>query len=327
MTTSSLHRFAWSTVAVATVTLVAGALVTSKNAGMAFRDWPTSDGQFMLTYPWLADFARDWNKFLEHGHRLAGVLIGLWSIGLVVLVERAGCRPVVRWLARGVLLGVILQGLLGGFRVQLDARGLAMLHGAFAAVVLSLMGACATLLSPRWEQPPPPKRPLDPETSSSRLVLARVSSLLVLALLAAQFVVGGLIRHQGMALFEHLGLGILAGVAIIANVVIACRTREPWLRRSAVAVLFAGGLQILLGIGSWLTKFGFATWGYVAVADSILQVSLRSAHTVVGVLLVMTAVVHALRTGRTCVVRGATWGGLEPLPAGPLSAAPRGGAS
>ena len=69
------HRFAAATVSVTLVTLVAGALVTSKNAGMAFRDWPTSDGHFMVTYPWLADFARDWDKFLEHGHRLAGMLI------------------------------------------------------------------------------------------------------------------------------------------------------------------------------------------------------------------------------------------------------------
>src|SRR5690606_13504684 len=134
-----LHRFAVSTVCVAMITLIAGALVTSKNAGMAFRDWPTSDGQNMLTYPWLGDFARDWDKFLEHGHRLAGMLIGVWSIALAVLVGRLESRRWMRLAAIGVLLGVVAQGVLGGLRVWLDERGLAMLHGAFAACVFSLM--------------------------------------------------------------------------------------------------------------------------------------------------------------------------------------------
>lgn len=324
MTRTALHRFAWSTVAVATVTLIAGALVTSKNAGMAFRDWPTSDGQFMLTYPWLADFAKDWDKFLEHGHRLAGALIGLWSIVLVVLVERSESRRSVRWLARGVLLGVICQGLLGGFRVQLDERGLAMMHGAFAAVVLSLMGAVATLLSSGWNTASAAPS-LSREDQDDRLSLARSAALLVPALLAAQFVVGGMIRHQGRGLHEHLGLGIVAAIAIFANIIIAFRTRNRWIRGSATLLLVVGLLQVSLGIGSWITKFGFASTGYVAVADSITQVSFRSAHTVIGILLVMTSVVHALRTCRVCRLLGV--GSLPGLASGhPLSTAGRGGA-
>jgi len=322
---SALHRFAWSTVAVATVTLIAGALVTSKNAGMAFRDWPTSDGQFMLSYPWLADFAKDWDKFLEHGHRLAGVLIGLWSIALVILVECFETRATVKWLARGVLLGVICQGLLGGFRVQLDARGLAMLHGAFAAVVLSLMGGVATMWSPNWESAPIPTG-CDRDERNHRLSIARVWATIVPVLLAAQFLVGGMIRHQGRALHEHLGLGIVAAFAIVANTVIAFRTHNAWLRRSALMLFVVGLLQVSLGIGSWITKYGLAMTGYVAVADSIVQVSFRSAHTVVGVLLVMTAVVHAVRTYRVC---RALRVGFEPLAtmttAGPLASSGQGG--
>jgi heme a synthase len=320
-----LHRFSWSCVAIATVTLIAGALVTSKNAGMAFRDWPTSDGQFMLTYPWLADFARDWDKFLEHGHRLAGMLIGLWSIVLVVLFERFEARPIVRWLGRGVLLGVILQGLLGGFRVQLDARGLAMMHGAFAAVVLSLMGAAATMQSSRWSEIPDAATP---RPGSDRLSLARISAFIVPALLAVQFVVGGMIRHQGRALHEHLGLGILAAVAIIANTFIAFRTRDRWIRSSAKALLLVGLAQVSLGAASWITKFGLAAYGYVAVADSIVQVASRSAHTVVGVLLVMTSVIHALRVARVCRRHGVNFGVLQSIPAAaPARLSEHGGAA
>jgi cytochrome c oxidase assembly protein subunit 15 len=319
-----LHWFAWSCVAIATITLIAGALVTSKNAGMAFRDWPTSDGQFMLTYPWLADFARDWDKFLEHGHRLAGMLIGLWSIVLVVFFEKFEVRPTVRWLGRCVLLGVILQGLLGGFRVQLDARGLAMLHGAFAAVVLSLMGAAATMQSYHW---PASIGLAESGTNADRLSLGRISAFVVPALLAVQFLVGGMIRHQGRALHEHLGLGILAAIAIVANTVIAFRTKDRWIRSSATALLLVGLVQVSLGAASWITKFGLASFGYVAVADSIVQVTSRSAHTVVGVLLVMTSVVHALRVARVCHQCGVNFGLAQSLPGAPARLSERGGAA
>jgi cytochrome c oxidase assembly protein subunit 15 len=292
---------------VATVTLIAGALVTSKNAGMAFRDWPTSDGQFMLTYPWLGDFARNWDKFLEHGHRLAGMLIGMWAIALVVVTTKFQSRRSVKWLARAVLIGVIFQGILGGFRVQLDARGLAMLHGAFAAVVLSLMGVTATMLSPGWPSgrlsSEPCSKPSPGGEDVERLPGARALAYVTSGLLALQFLLGGEIRHFGSHLHEHLGLGILAFLAIIATAIAAFRTGESWLRRSGIALLLVGLTQVSLGAAAWITKFGLASMGYVAVADSIVQVASRSAHTVVGVLLIMTSVAHAIRTHRVCVLR------------------------
>ena len=66
-----LHRLAVLTAVVALLPIVMGALVTTKDAGMAFRDWPSSDGHGMLAYPWLKSAG---DKFLEHGHRLGGVL-------------------------------------------------------------------------------------------------------------------------------------------------------------------------------------------------------------------------------------------------------------
>ncbi len=245
---------------------------------MAFRDWPNSDGQFMLTYPWFADFAKDWDKFLEHGHRLAGMLIGVWAIGLVVLVARGESRRSVIWLSRAVLLGVILQGLLGGFRVQLDERGLALVHGAFAAVVLSLIGSVATLLSPFWSTGGPlPAVARTRDEQADRLSVARASAMLLPVLMMVQFVAGGFIRHHGRGLHEHLGLGILVTIALISNTVIASRTGEPWMRKSAWATQALGLLQVSLGIGAWITKFGLAMAGYVATADSIIQVTTRSA--------------------------------------------------
>ncbi len=290
-----LHRFAISTVCVALVTLTLGALTTSKNAGMAFRDWPTSDGINMLTYPWLNDFARNWDKFLEHGHRLAGALIGMWSIALVALTFKLDQRKWTRVLSVSILVGVICQGLLGGFRVQLDERGLAMLHGLFAAIVFSLMGAMVTLTSTRWAGP-------EQETDRGTNTLMKTTAVLIVAVLLGQFLLGGMIRHQGSGLHEHLGLGIAAAALIFMNAIFSGSSNVAWIRHSAwLLLLFTLG-QVVLGGMAWVLKFGYTPVGYVAVADSIHQVSSRTAHTVWGIILFMSAVVHCLKVWRVSAV-------------------------
>lgn len=286
-----LHRFALATPLVALVTVIAGALVTSKNAGMAFRDWPTSDGYSMITYPWLRDFAADWDKFLEHGHRLAGMLIGLWSIALAVLLARYEPRRWLKLAGCGVLLAVIVQGLLGGFRVELDARGLALVHGAFAACVLSLMAVVATALSRTWIEAPR-------RFASADVGLVKPLALLTVALLAFQFLLGGMIRHGGTGLTEHLVIGLVTFAFILLAAVVAHFCGVSWVRRSGWMLLAVALLQISLGGMAWVTKYGLAITGYVAVADSIGQVVSRTAHAVVGILLFMTAVVHAVRVLR-----------------------------
>jgi cytochrome c oxidase assembly protein subunit 15 len=286
-----LHWFAISTVLVLMTTLSAGALVTSKNAGMAFRDWPTSDGQPMLSYPWFQDFASNWDKFLEHGHRLAGVLIGCWVIALVGIVHWFEERSWVKLLTIGLLMAVITQGVLGGFRVWLDERGLAMVHGFFAACVTALLATIVTVLSRGWYLAAGDKPPVD-------LGLATPLAVVTLALITVQYLLGGAIRHHHTGLHEHLGLGILSAVAAIANAVVAWRTGVRWIRASANGLLAAVLFQVVLGAGTWVHKWGFAPTGYVATADSIGAVAMRSVHMVFGVLVFASAVVHTVRVLR-----------------------------
>ena len=77
-----VHRVALVTAVVSLLPIALGSLVTTLGAGMAFLDWPSSDGHGMLAYPW---WKSSGDKFVEHGHRLAGVLIGLCSVGLFVV--------------------------------------------------------------------------------------------------------------------------------------------------------------------------------------------------------------------------------------------------
>ena len=145
-----LHRFAWITAALTLLLPVTtGAIVTTLKAGMVFSDWPSSDGYNMLAYPWLTS-ARD--QFVEHGHRLSGMTIGLLSLSLAITTLCVDRRPLVRWVAAAIFAAVFAQGMLGGARVLLDQQVLALLHGDFAALVFSLMAILTLITSRGWQQ-------------------------------------------------------------------------------------------------------------------------------------------------------------------------------
>src|ERR671928_256091 len=106
-----VHRFALL-VAVATFFLIiAGANVTSHDAGLAVPDWPLSFGK---VFPRMVG-----NVFWEHGHRMIAATVGMLTIVLAVYLQIREPRRWVKrlgWIALGL---VIVQGLLGGLTVKL----------------------------------------------------------------------------------------------------------------------------------------------------------------------------------------------------------------
>jgi cytochrome c oxidase assembly protein subunit 15 len=282
-----LHRLAWLTALVALLPISVGAVVTTVDAGMAFADWPTSDGHGMLSYPWLQSSG---DKFLEHGHRLAGMLIGLMTLGLAWFAFSRDCRPAVRGLVGVILLAVIGQGLLGGSRVVQNERVLAFLHGQFAAGIFSLMGVLVVMTGRKWP-------PSTESVVADRLRLAVWTAGLLVAVLVVQYVLGGLLRHLGSAhaWLVHPWFAIAVAVAAVLFLLAAWRTGSPTLRRAALWVAGFVALQAALGVATWGVRYGFPPWGIVAVQQSPLQVSIRSLHKVVGLLTFMTAVVSLVR--------------------------------
>jgi cytochrome c oxidase assembly protein subunit 15 len=281
-----LHRLAVLTACLALLPIVMGALVTTKDAGMAFRDWPTSDGHGMFAYPWFQSMG---DQFLEHGHRLAGIVIGIASIALCVVFAIAERRTWVKGLALFALLAIVFQGLLGGQRVLLDARGLAFIHGSFAALVFSLLCAIALVTSRGWNTP---------GEVSSAASLSRLRALAIAAAICVftQYVLGGLIRLQGKALHEHLGFAFVAAGMVIWLAMAAAASGVGWLRAPAAMLSLGTLLQLALGAGAWVTKFGFGD--SVAVYGSPVQVTVRTAHVLTGMLLLAATVVMALRIAR-----------------------------
>src|SRR5678815_3177115 len=97
-----LNRFAILVAGATFCLIVAGALVTSHDAGLATPDWPLSNGQF---FPKMVG-----NLFWEHGHRMVATTVGLLTIGLMIYILAKEKRDWVRKLGIFALLAVIAQG-------------------------------------------------------------------------------------------------------------------------------------------------------------------------------------------------------------------------
>src|SRR5260370_8203499 len=84
-----LHRFAVFTASATLVLIVAGALVTSNDAGLSVPDWPTTFGSF-YKMPHMVGGVK-----YEHGHRMVAEFVGLLTIILAAWTWQVEKR---RWL-------------------------------------------------------------------------------------------------------------------------------------------------------------------------------------------------------------------------------------
>ncbi len=282
-----LHWFAWLT---ATLTLLlpvtTGAVVTTLKAGMAFGDWPSSDGFNMLAYPWLSS-TRD--QFVEHGHRLSGLTIGLLSIALAIFAWSLPCGRAAKWLATGIFATVFVQGMLGGARVLLDKETLALVHGDFAAVVFSLMAVFVLVTSCGWE--------LRENLSSSVQGRSALNlAVVTLVLIAVQYFLGGVLRHLklGWAWSLHPWFALAPLAAVVVFTLIASRTGSAMIQRCAAVLILLLVSQGLLGLATWYVRYGVPSWGIVAQQDSLAQVVVCSLHKVVGMLTLMASVLSVV---------------------------------
>ena len=287
-----LQRLAVATAALSLLPIGMGALVTTLGAGMAFPDWPTSDGQGMMSYPWHLSMG---DKFVEHGHRLAGILIGLFSLALCAT---SWCLPTTKSVRIGcsvVLLAVVAQGALGGLRVLMNQTTLAFGHSVFGCVVFAGLWLVVLMQCQAWKD-------LEGAESASAS-LGRLAYLFPV-IAVSQYSIGGVVRHFGKAIDIHL-IGACAVVVVTATVaVVSGRSSSRFVRRLSYVVVAAMVFQIFIGIATWLTKYGLPELGLVAVQHSMWQVIARTLHTVVGMVFVASTVNWSLAVLKTARAKG-----------------------
>lgn len=184
-----------------TVLLYAGGFTTTIRAGMAFLDWPLSNGSINPD-GWLTEA----DKMAEHSHRLLATGTGLLCIVLAVWMTLRESRRWLRRLGWGTLFLVIFQGLLGGARVVFDqqniggdhnvvAQTFAVLHGLTGQMTFCFLIAIAIANSRSW---------IDHRAGLTGPVSARIRSwgLVACATLVVQLLFGAMMRHAnaGMAI-------------------------------------------------------------------------------------------------------------------------------
>jgi len=216
-----LNRFAWLTCVATLLLICSGGMVTSKNVGLAVPDWPTTFGYNMFLFPvskWVGGI------LFEHTHRLMGSLVGFLTIILAVWLWLREDRRWVRGLGVIAVVGVILQGILGGLRVTMMKDQIGIFHACVAQAFLGLLVFIAVVTTRFWVSigdrmpamdggaPATPRLNCKSEILGSRDLLPPLSSrsapimALAIAITAAiyvQLALGATMRHQ------HRDLSIL----------------------------------------------------------------------------------------------------------------------
>lgn len=282
------------------VLVMLGAFTTSIGAGMAFPDWPLSNGS-VNPHGWLTEI----DKFAEHSHRLSAAVMSTLTYIIGVWIWRREER---RWLRRLALFAAVLvvgQAVVGGLRVLFDylhiaaletsvGRLFAMLHAVLAQLFACSLFAVALACSRPW---------IEAHAGLKGTVGARTIALgrLCVVLLFVQLAVAAIMRHSfaGLAIptfpltpegglwpahwdfrvaihFAHrlLAAAITVAFAAYGHVL----WRDPAVSRTmralwvGVAVLLA--LQIYLGARIiWTGRAVYMTSGHVVVGALTLTVT------------------------------------------------------
>jgi cytochrome c oxidase assembly protein subunit 15 len=231
--------------------LVAGGLVTSKEAGLAVVDWPNTFGSNMFLYP-LSRMSG--GIYYEHVHRLFGSLVGLTTLVLAALLQGTDERKWVPRFAWAALLGVITQGILGGLRVTgrltfstspeevAPNITLAIAHGVLGQIFFAMMVALVVFTSSGWRSD---RQALPRRTAGTDRTLGAI----LVVMLILQLVFGAILRHVAGGVHIHIAMAVLVLLAALACGVRAWGLyhEEPILARWGRRLVYAVVLQVCLG--------------------------------------------------------------------------------
>jgi len=274
----ALHRYAVFTAACTFVLLIAGALVTSNDAGLSIPDWPLAYGSLA---PPLVGGIR-----YEYTHRVIATCVGLLTIGLASWLWKAEKRSWIRWLGLAALVGVIAQGILGGMTVRMfQPPPVSAAHATLAQLFFSTVVVIAVFTSSWWNSA---LTELDDPGSP------RIRTLVVWTLVAVflQLILGAAFRHKGFGIIPHL-IGAVIVTILIFMTAGGLKRRfgdVPTLRSCARYLHILIGVQLLLGAGAYWSRLYSARFPQ----PMGVMVALTVVHTVTGALVLAVTLVTAL---------------------------------
>ncbi|HZU38993.1 MAG TPA: COX15/CtaA family protein, partial [Gemmataceae bacterium] len=262
-----------------------------------------------LRLPWhiaLLHNLRDYGPayIIEHTHRVCGWLVGLFSIGLAIGFWRTEPHGSARrWLGIAALGAVLLQGVLGIFRVSLNAwfgPQFAFVHGCVAQLVFALLVTVAVVSSRSWVTP------TQTLPAADTLPLRRWS-LYTAVLVFLQILLGAIVRRTfvpwGPRLHVLFAFVVAGAILWLAWTALESPARDRSLVRG---VGLLGGLlvlQLMLGMESWLAKFWIPEMQHYEMYTQLKPLlvhgeGIRSLHYLVGSLLFASTVAVTVQAHR-----------------------------
>lgn len=300
-----------------------GGLVTTYDAGMSVPDWPGTYGYNLFLYPLSTWLFGPFDLLIEHGHRLLGALVGFVAIGFLIAAWRGDQRRWVTVLAAFVLLSVIGQGVLGGLRVTMSARVLAMVHGCTGPAFFALCVIAACVTGSRWRR----DRVLEAAGVGISEAGANPSPRIVwpvlLTLLAyLQIVLGAQLRHAlptaSPGMFAHTTMTHVGTAVLLWLLTGAAWWRmrvcgDLTLSRPAAGLVCLVAVQILLGVGTWVVNYGYpaileslpGSQSYRLQSKDVLDAWIVTGHVATGSLILAVATWLTVRLTRRRSVLGA----------------------
>ncbi len=286
-----VHRFALLVACATFFLIIAGANVTSHDAGLATSDWPRSNGTF---FPKMVG-----NLFWEHGHRIVATAVGVLTIVLAVYLQIRERRSWVKRLGWIALGGVIAQGLLGGLTVKLNLPlAVSAAHATLAQLFFLITVSLAIFTSRDWVTP-------DSSVSENGSgVSLRTLCIVALAVILTQLVLGATLRHSATwdqnlptgLLLAHVG-GAIAVTLILGATVVTVWLRhrtEKYLARPAAIAATLLFVQLLLGLAAYITRVA-SPYDPQPLTP---MVAVTVAHVACGALVFATTIVLTLRVFR-----------------------------
>ncbi len=229
----------------------------------------------------------------EHSHRLMGSLVGLLTVILFILIWVKDSRMWLRWLGLLALLGVIVQGVLGGLRVTELSLTLAIVHACMGQAFFALLCGIAWFTSKEARS----QILLDKEKRKDFSIhKGQRLSLIITCLIYAQLIFGAILRHTGSRLDAHLIFAFLVSLHIF---LIVRRTwQEETLFHSVLALVVLLVIQLMLGTGAFFVKLTTLS----ETVSEFLIVGITTGHVAVGALMLATSFVLTLKAYRLTTV-------------------------
>lgn len=279
---AGLHRWSILLACATLLLVVAGGLVTSRDAGLSVPDWPLSYGKLMPPM--------EGGILYEHGHRMVATTVGLLTIVAMVWLWRRDQRRWMKWLGVIALAAVVVQGVLGGLTVLLLLPWwISTSHACLAQLFFSTTVAMAMFTSRWW-------------LHGARLVSedtkypVREWSLAAPVCVLAQLALGAAARHKAIGTIYHISAApVVTGVILWVSLRILLHYAENReLRVASIALLGITFCQVFLGIAAFMSRVAYAD----AVQPMPLMVTFTVLHVAVGALTMAASVALAILVRR-----------------------------